>query len=203
MSLLGSCSLRDLTRKTLFLLSLATARRVGELQAVSAEVSSSSGGDLFLSYLPEFRAKSESASNPLPRSFRVRSLHDFVGSLPGEMLLCPVRALQVYLRCTASLSSRPQSLLVSPRAPSRPMSKNALSFFLRSVISLSLLLLLLLLPLHVLTAFGESLLRLPSLVMSLSLLFLPPRLGALLLSLLLSIYVTYSSLLLQVFLWVQ
>ena len=52
---LETCSLRDLTRKTLFLLSLATARRVGELQAVS-----SSGGDLFLSYLPEFRAKSES-----------------------------------------------------------------------------------------------------------------------------------------------
>ena len=48
--------------------------RVGELQAVSAAVSSSSGGDLFLSYLPEFRAKSESAANPLPRSFRVRSL---------------------------------------------------------------------------------------------------------------------------------
>ena len=66
---LESCSLRDLTRKTLFLLSLATARRVGELQAVS-----SSGGDLFLFYLPEFRAKSESSSNPLPHSFRVRSL---------------------------------------------------------------------------------------------------------------------------------
>ena len=134
---LESCSLRDLTQKTLFLLSLVTARHVGELQAVSAEVSSSSGGDLFLSYLPEFRAKSESAANPLPRSFWVRSLRDFVGSLPGEMSLCPVRALQVYLRCTASLSPRPRFLFVSPRAPSRPMSKNALSFFLRSVISLS------------------------------------------------------------------
>ena len=134
---LESCSLRDLTRKTLFLLSLATARRVGELQAVSAAVSSSSGDDLFLSYLPEFHAKSESAANPLPRSFRVRSLRDFVGSLPGELSLCPVSALQVYLRRTSSLSPRPRSLFVSPRAPSRPLSKNALSFFLRSVISLS------------------------------------------------------------------
>ena len=134
---LESCSLRDLTRKTLFLLSLATARRVGELQAVSAAVSSFSGGDLFLSYLPEFCAKSESAANPLPRSFRVRSLHDFVGSLPGELFLCPVCAFQVYLRRTSSLSPRPRSLFVSPRAPSRPLSKNALSFFLRSVISLS------------------------------------------------------------------
>ena len=93
---LESCSLRDLTRKTLFLLSLATARRVGELLAVSAAVSSSSRGDLFLLYLPEFRAKSESAAKPLPRSFRVCLLRDFVGSLPGELYLCPVRALQVY-----------------------------------------------------------------------------------------------------------
>ena len=46
---LSSYSLRDLTRKVLFLLSLATARRVGELQALSAQVSSS-GDDLFLSY---------------------------------------------------------------------------------------------------------------------------------------------------------
>ena len=44
---LSSCSLRDLSRKVLFLVSLATARRVGELQAVSAEVSFR-GGPLFV-----------------------------------------------------------------------------------------------------------------------------------------------------------
>ena len=130
---LSSCSLRDLTRKVLFLLSLAVARRVGELQALSAQVSSSSD-DLFLSYLPEFRAKNESSVRSLPHSFPVRSLRDFVGSLPEEMLLCPVRALMVYLSRTASLPSRPRSLFVSPRAP-RSLSKNALSFFIRSVIS--------------------------------------------------------------------
>ena len=112
---LESCSLRDLTRKTLFLLSLATVRRVGELQAVSSAVSSS-GGDLFFSYLPEFRAKTESSSNPLPRSFHVRSLRDFVGSLPDEVSLCPVHGLQIYFHRTSSLSPRPRSLFVSPRA---------------------------------------------------------------------------------------
>ena len=66
---LVSCSLRDLTRKVLFLISLATARHVGELQAVAAEVSFSRG-DAFLSYLPEFSAKSESEAHPLPWSFR-------------------------------------------------------------------------------------------------------------------------------------
>ena len=130
---LSSCSLRDLTQKVLFLVSLATARWVGELQAVSRDVSFS-GSDIYLSYLPEFRAKTESLVNPLPRSFCVRSLADFVGDLPAE-LLCPVRALRVYLSRVSSVSPRPRFLFVSPRSPTRSLSKNALSFFLRDIIS--------------------------------------------------------------------
>ena len=86
---LFSASFRDLTRKTLFLLSLATAKRVGELQALSRRVSfsSSSAG---LSYVPEFVAKTESAIRPLPRSFEVKSLGDFAAGLPEDLLLCPV-----------------------------------------------------------------------------------------------------------------
>ena len=53
---LASASLRSLTQKVLFLVSLATARHVVELQAMSREVSFS-GSDAYLSYLPEFRAK--------------------------------------------------------------------------------------------------------------------------------------------------
>ena len=94
-----------------------------------------SGEDVFFSYLPEFRAKTESSSNPLPRSFLVRSLRDFVGDFPDELLLCPVHAVCVYLSCTSSLSLHPRSLFVSPRSPSRPLSKNTLSFFFREVIS--------------------------------------------------------------------
>ena len=130
---LSSCSLRDLSRKVLFMVVLATARRVGELQALSAVVFES-GVDIFLSYLPEFRAKAESESCPLPHSLCVRSLSDFVGDLPEELLLCPVRALCVYPPRTYSLPSRPQTLFVSPRSPSRPLSQNTLSFFLRDVI---------------------------------------------------------------------
>ena len=131
---LASASLRALTQKVLFLVSLATARRVGELQAVSREVSFS-GSDAYLSYLPEFRSKTESAVNPLPCSFCVRSLKDFVGDLPDELLLCPVRALRSYLAHTSFLASRPRTLFVAPRSPSRSLSKNAHSFFLRDVIS--------------------------------------------------------------------
>ena len=134
---LSSCSLRDLTRKVLFLVSLVTARWVGELQAVAAEVSFSRG-DAYLSCVLEFRAKSESESRPLPRSFRVRSLTDFVGSLPDELLLCPVRALWVFIDRTSTLSPHPRMHFVSPWCPSCSLSKNALSFFLRSVILQSL-----------------------------------------------------------------
>ena len=94
---------------------------------------------MFLLYIPEFRAKSESEACPLPRSFWVRSSTDFVGSLPDELLLCPVRALCIYLDRTSSLSPRPGTLFVSPRCPSRPLPKNALSFFLRRVILQSFL----------------------------------------------------------------
>ena len=131
---LASASLRDLTQKVLFLVSLATARRVGELQAVARDVSFS-GSDAFLSYLPEFRAKTESAVNPLPRSFCVRFLNSFVGNLPDELLLCPVRALRAYLARTSSVLPRPRTLFVSPRSTAHSLSKNALSFFLRDVIS--------------------------------------------------------------------
>ena len=51
--------LRALSKKVLFLLALATAKRVGELQAFSRIVSFV-GSDACLSYVPEFVAKSES-----------------------------------------------------------------------------------------------------------------------------------------------
>ena len=50
---LHESSLQDLSRKTLFLLALATAKRVGELQALSRAVSFSSSA-AGISYVPEF-----------------------------------------------------------------------------------------------------------------------------------------------------
>ena len=73
---MSSASLRDLTRKTLFLIALATAKRVEELQALSRLVSFSSLA-AGLSYVSEFVAKTETTSRPLPRSFEVQSLGDF------------------------------------------------------------------------------------------------------------------------------
>ena len=125
--------LRALSQKTLFLLALATAKRVGELQALSSIVTFV-GVDACLSYVPQFVAKSESLTRSIPRSFLVKSLSDFAAGLDNDLLLCPVQALRIYLDRTRSLIPLRHRLFVSPRRPSHAMSKNAVSSFLREVI---------------------------------------------------------------------
>ena len=129
---LSSASLRDLTRKRLFLIALATAKRVGELQAISTSLISSSAAGL--SYVPEFVAKIETATRPLPRSFEVQSLGDFAAGLPEDLLLCPVWSLSAYMTRTSNVVNRPRRLFVSSKCPSRAMSKNGISYMLRELI---------------------------------------------------------------------
>ena len=116
------------------MVSLATAKRVSGIQALSKTVAAF-GSNLMVSYLPHFIAKTERVDAPVPCSFRILSLREFAGDLEEGSLLCPVRALNVYLRPTRSVVVRASSLFVSPRSPSRPISKNAVSYFLREVIS--------------------------------------------------------------------
>ena len=117
----------------MFLLALASAKRVSELQALSCKISFSSSA-MVISYVPEFMVKTESALRPLPRSFAIQSLSDFAAGLPDDLLLCPVHALSEYLRRTSRLELRPRRLFVSPRCPSRAMTKNGISYFFREVI---------------------------------------------------------------------
>ena len=130
---LAGASFRNKTRKALFLLAMATAKRVGELQALSFSVSHR-GDDLVLHYDLFFLAKTESVSNPLPRSVIVQSLEDFVGDLP-ERVFCPVRAVRYLRRAARSPGFTPNRLFVSPSDPKRSMSKNAMPFFLRQLIT--------------------------------------------------------------------
>ena len=130
---LSEATLRNMTKKTLFLLSLASAKRIGEIQALSSNVARR-GLDMSVSFLPEFVAKTESESNPIPRHFTVRALTDFAAGLEEE-LLCPVRALETYLQRTRKIKNRPRNLFLAPKNPQRPISKNAISFFLRETIA--------------------------------------------------------------------
>ena len=108
---LESLSLRALTEKTLFLIALATSKRIGELQALSRIVSSVVV-DLVMSYLPLFIVKMERAAASLPRSFCVLSLRDFAGNLQEGSLLCPLRALRAYLERTKSTVVRALALFI-------------------------------------------------------------------------------------------
>ena len=131
---LQEATLRNTTKKALFLLSLASVKRIGEIQSISSRVATR-GIHLSLSYLPEFVAKTESESNPIPRYFLIKALSDFAAGLEEGSLLCPVRAIKIYLDKTKHILNRPRNLFVSPRKPSKGISKNALSFFLRETIS--------------------------------------------------------------------
>ncbi|MGL5405356.1 MAG: hypothetical protein ACRDAX_00930, partial [Propionibacteriaceae bacterium] len=128
---------RDLTLKTLFLLALASAKRVGELHGLSYDVRHSRGwGSVTLDFVPNFVAKTQKPSIPDDRfeSFTIPSLMDFTDNDADEMLLCPVRALRRYLKRTRHLRPECRRLFVSTGVTKKEVSKNTLSFWLREVI---------------------------------------------------------------------
>ena len=112
---LAEASFRNKTWKALFLLAMATAIRIGELQALSFSVSYRE--TIWSSIMTRFfLAKTESVSHPLPRSVIVQSLADFVGDLP-ERVLCPVQAIRYLRRAARSVEFTPYRLFVSPSDP--------------------------------------------------------------------------------------
>ena len=125
--------LKELTKKTVFLLALALAKRVSELQALSKEVGFCKEGAL-VSLLSVFRAKNDNKVKGLPRNFIVKDLAHLVGP-EEERKLCPVRALKAYLARTKDLrQEQVKNLFLAPKDPTRAASKNAIAYFLKSTI---------------------------------------------------------------------
>ena len=130
---LSRSSLRDLTRKTLFLLALALAKRVSELQALSSNVGFTKEGAV-VSLMLGFRAKNDNKMKRLPRNFLVKSLTELVGP-EEERKLCPVRALREYLDRTKGMrQGENRNLFLAPRDTTRVASKNALGYLMKSTI---------------------------------------------------------------------
>ena len=124
---LESCSLQDLTSSPWPLLVALASSRLSLLRSLPLGVTSS---------FCIFRSSAPSWNPPLTLCL-VPSV--CVILLAPCLMNCPC-ALCVRSRFTyvvLPLSPHPRSLFVSPRTPPCPLSKNALSFFLRSVISLS------------------------------------------------------------------
>ena len=110
---LSQASLRDLTAKTFFLVTLATARRVSEVHALSglmSDVSFLPDGSVHLVFLPEFLAKNQGAGDPSP-VIRIPALGHLVCADDPDRLNCPVRALKTYRAKTQRSRSQGQRRL--------------------------------------------------------------------------------------------
>ena len=95
---------RFLAQKTLFLLALASAKRIGELHALSYRVSHTRNwGEVSFSYVTGFMAKTQDPSSLAPRfeGFSVPALPNARNNCNGR-LLCPVRVVRRYLDSTAA-----------------------------------------------------------------------------------------------------
>ena len=134
---LRTCEERFLAQKTLFLLALASAKLIGELHALSYRVSHTRDwGEVSFAFVTGFVAKTQDPSSLAPRfeGFSVPALTNARKNRNGR-LLCPVRAVKVYLDRTAPHRPRCERLFVTAGRSKKEVSKTTVSFWLRKTIS--------------------------------------------------------------------
>ena len=134
---LRTCEERFLAQKTLFLLALASAKRIGELHALSYRVSHTRDwGEVSFAFVTGFVAKTQDPSSLAPRfeGFTVPALTNARKNRNGR-LLCPVRAVKVCLDRTAPHRPRCERLFVTAGRSKKEISKTTVSFWLRKTIS--------------------------------------------------------------------
>ena len=134
---LRTCEERFLAQKTLFLLALASAKRIGELHALSYRVSHTRDwGEVSFAFVTGFVAKTQDPSSLAPRfeGFSVPALPNARKNRNGR-LLCPVRAVKVYLDRTASHRPRCERLFVTAGRSKKEIANTTVSFWLRNTIS--------------------------------------------------------------------
>ena len=134
---LRTCEERFLAQKTLFLLALASAKRIGELHALSYRVSHTRNwGEVSFSFVTGFVAKTQDPSSLAPRfeGFSVPALPN-AGNNRNGRLLCPVQAVKVYLDRTAPHRPRCERFFVNAGRSKKEIAKTTVSFWLRKTIS--------------------------------------------------------------------
>ena len=131
-----TCEERFLAQKMLFLLALASAKRIGELHALLYRVSHSRGwAEVSFSFVPGFVAKTQDPSSLAPRfeGFTVLALPNARNDCNGR-LLCPVWVVRCYLDRTAAHCPRCERLFVTAGRSKKERSKTTVSFWLRKTI---------------------------------------------------------------------
>ena len=132
---LRTCEERFLAQKTLFLLALASAKRIGELHDLSYRVSHSRGcAEVSFSFVPDFVVKTQDPSSLAPRfeGLTVPALPDARKNRYGR-LLCPVRAVRCYLDRTAAPRPRCERLFVTAGRSKKEISKTTVSWLRKTI----------------------------------------------------------------------
>ena len=133
------CEEHFLAQKTLFLLAVASAKRIGELHALSYCLSHTRNwGEVSFSFVTGFVAKTQDPSSLAPRfeGFSVLALPNARNNRNGR-LLCPMRVVRRYLDHTAAHRPRCERLFVTAGHSKKEISKTTVSFWLRKMISLA------------------------------------------------------------------
>ena len=134
---LSSTSLKFLTQKTVFLVSLASGRRCSEVHAFCGKnIGREPDGSLSLSFLAGFLAKNQPAGMQAPPVV-IKGLTHRVCSDDPDRTLCPVRALSRYRRRTNASRSSLQRRLFLPYKDNKndDVSKATVSRWIRDVIA--------------------------------------------------------------------
>ena len=135
---LHKASLKDVTMKTAFLIALASAKRISELQGLSGVVSHShQWKKVTLTFVPEFVAKTQVPGRSSTRlaPVDIPALSQVLGDEDEDRVLCPVRSLRRYLKLTEDFRQDNHRLFLSCHSKKRrSVSKNTISHWLSFVI---------------------------------------------------------------------
>ena len=139
---MSSVQLKFLTFKTVFLISLASGARRGEIHALDLSRTrwSDKGHEVFLRPYVGFLPKTYLARDPSTalQGFRIRSLSKGLDRSDPDRLLCPLRALRYYIKHTASLRAGNRSLFIPIKGtPSKKVCPNTISSWLKQCIRLA------------------------------------------------------------------
>ncbi|MEW8547328.1 MAG: hypothetical protein AB2693_27790 [Candidatus Thiodiazotropha sp.] len=128
-----------LTLKTVFLVAMATARRVSEIHALSMDPGylrfNQSDGSVSLRTQPGFLAKNQIPS-VCPEAILVPNLARTVKRKDFNRLLCPVRALKRYLKVTEPIRKNRKRLFL-PLKGNHDISKGSISGWIAYTIRLA------------------------------------------------------------------
>ena len=132
---LSTCDMKYLTWKTVFLLALATASRVSELHALSVNENNLRVDNSGIRLLPnlQFLAKTQRVNKAWKPYFI--PIFDSYASDPEDILLCPCRALRIYLDRTRSLRGNVDNLFLTyQKGLCKAAAKSSLSRWIVSLI---------------------------------------------------------------------